>query len=168
MQHIYFKNNIVRGNQGGLRIVSDSSGSATSLKGYVHNNVFEKNSNRRVLHVEGKRSSPFQEIVFYRNIVTRNNANFHDVVYLSQVVSNLSENYFHANRGEHIMEVSGFEKVRLPIYQSCTHNSFYLNEAIDIEDKTTIIAGSTGQQYVDNIFVNPLNSYELVTVNKSR
>lgn len=66
------------------------------------------------------------------------------------------------------MEVSGFEKVRLPIYQSCTHNSFYMNEATAIEDKATVIAGSTGQQYVDNIFVNPANSYELMTVNKSR
>lgn len=96
------------------------------MKAYVHNNLFENNTNREVLHVEGKRSSPFQEIVFYRNIVTRNDANFANVITLTQVVSNLTENFIHANRGNYIMEVSGFEKVRLPIYQSCTHNSFFM------------------------------------------
>lgn len=126
MQHIYFMNNVVRKNQGGLRIVSDSSGSPTALKGYVRNNLFENNTNKEIIHVEGKRSSPYQEIIFYRNVVTRNDANFEDVVALSQVVSNLTENYFHANRGRHIMEVSGFNKVRLPIYQSCVHNSFFM------------------------------------------
>jgi hypothetical protein len=44
----------------------------------------------------------------------------------------------------------------------------FRNVATDIEDKATIVAGSTGQQYIDNIFVNPANAYELMTVNKSR
>lgn len=76
---------MVRQNQGGLYITADSSGTATSLKGYVHNNVFENNTNREIIHVEGRRSSPYQEIVFYRNVITRNDANFVDVVVLSQV-----------------------------------------------------------------------------------
>jgi hypothetical protein len=44
---------------------------------------------------------------------------------LLQVVSNFSYNYVHDNWGYHILEVSGFEKVRLPIYQSTSHNGFY-------------------------------------------
>jgi hypothetical protein len=42
-----------------------------------------------------------------------------------QVVSNFSYNYVHDNWGYHILEVSGFEKVRLPIYQTTSHNGFY-------------------------------------------
>jgi hypothetical protein len=44
---------------------------------------------------------------------------------LLQVVSNFSYNYVHDNWGYHILEVSGFEKVRLPIYQTTSHNGFY-------------------------------------------
>jgi len=40
-------------------------------------------------------------------------------------VSNFSYNYVHDNWGYHILEVSGFEKVRLPIYQTTSHNGFY-------------------------------------------
>jgi hypothetical protein len=41
------------------------------------------------------------------------------------VVSNFTFNYLHNNLGKHILEVSGFEKVRLPIYQTTSHNGFY-------------------------------------------
>jgi len=42
-----------------------------------------------------------------------------------QVVSNFTYNYVHDNWGYYILEVSGFEKVRLPIYQTTSHNGFY-------------------------------------------
>ena len=34
-------------------------------------------------------------------------------------------------------------------------------------DRATIIAGSAGQEYVDNIFYNHNNDYELATLNRS-
>jgi hypothetical protein len=56
-----------------------------------------------------------------------------------QVVCNTSYNTIHNNRGKHIMEVTGFNNVRLPIYQSFTHNGFYNNYAYGLHcDMTTL------------------------------
>ncbi|XP_059476974.1 protein bark beetle isoform X2 [Neocloeon triangulifer] len=166
-QNVYFRNNLVRFNQGGLSIRADSRGSATSLKGFVHNNLFADNENRPTIYVEGRQSSPYQEVTIYRNYFTRSSVPYDNVIILKQVVSNFTFNYLHNNLGRHILEVSGFEKVRLPIYQTTSHNGFYENYAIDLESRGTIIAGTAGQHYVDNILLNPANDYEIVTVNRS-
>nr|XP_022906031.1 protein bark beetle isoform X1 [Onthophagus taurus] len=166
-QTLYFRNNLVDSNQGGLSIRADSRGSATSLKGYVHNNLFVNNTNRPALHVEGRQSSPYQEVTIYRNYFTRNYALYESNIVLKQVVSNFTWNYVKRNVGLHNLVVSGFDKVRLPIYQTTTHNGFYDNFAVLRESRSTIVAGTAGQHYVDNIFFNPDNDYEMITVNKS-
>lgn len=112
-------------NQGGLRIQADSRGSATSLKGYIHNNLFVNNSNLPVLSVEGRQSSPYQEVRIYRNYFTRNVAPYTNNIILKQVVSSFTYNYVKRNLGLQNLEVSGFDRVRLPIYQTTTHNGFY-------------------------------------------
>jgi hypothetical protein len=166
-QTIFFRNNLVDGNQGGLSIKADSRGSATSLKGYIHNNLFVNNSNLPVLYVEGRQSSPYQEVVIYRNYFTRNKARYFNNIVLKQVVSNFTYNYVKRNIGMQNLEVSGFDKVRLPIYQTTSHNGFYHNYAVHRESRSTIVAGTAGQQYVDNIFFDPDNDYEMITVNRS-
>lgn len=120
------QNNLVEGNQGGLSIKADSDGSATSLKGYIHNNLFVNNSNYPALYVEGRQSSPYQDVVIYRNYFTRNVAQYENNIVLRQVVSNFTHNYVKNNVGLQNLEVSGFDKVRLPIYQTTTHNGFYM------------------------------------------
>lgn len=166
-QSLYFRNNLVRHNQGGLDIRSDSRGTATSLKGWIHNNLFTENFNKPALYVEGRQSSPYQEVTIYRNYFVKNNAPYANNIVLKQVVSNMTLNYLHANLGLHLLEISGFERVRLPIYQSTSHNGFYKNYAIDRTGPSTIVAATPGQQYVDNVFFNPDNDYELLTVNQS-
>ncbi|XP_015594324.1 protein bark beetle isoform X2 [Cephus cinctus] len=166
-QSLYFMNNLVKGNQGGLSIRADSRGSATSLKGWIQNNLFTENLNKPALYVEGRQSSPYQEVTIYRNYFTKNNAPYDNNIVLKQVVSNMTLNYLHGNLGMHLLEISGFERVRLPIYQSTSHNGFYKNYAVDREGRSTIIAGTPGQQYVDNVFFNPDNDYEMLTVNRS-
>ncbi|XP_055710937.1 protein bark beetle [Phlebotomus papatasi] len=167
MQSLFFRNNLVQWNQGGLSIRSDSRGSATSLRGWVHHNLFTGNRNRPSLCVEGRQSSPYQEITVFKNYFTQNLAAYEDVIALKQVVSNFSNNYVHRNRGGRIVEISGFDKVRLPIYQTTAHNGFYHNVATDWRGRATIVAGTAGQNYVDNIFYNPDNDYEMITVNRS-
>lgn len=51
-----FQNNLVRNNVGGLYIRADSRGSATSLRGWIHNNLFYANHDLPCLKVEGKHS----------------------------------------------------------------------------------------------------------------
>ncbi|KAF5304533.1 hypothetical protein FQA39_LY09584 [Lamprigera yunnana] len=166
-QALFFRNNLVQSNQGGLSIKSDSRGSATSLKGWIHNNLFVNNTNYPALYVEGRKSSPYQEVTVYRNYFTRNIAIYQNNIVLKQVVSNFSYNYVKRNIGLQNLEISGFDKVRLPIYQTTTHNGFYNNYAVHMISRSTIVAGTAGQHYVDNIFFNPDNDYEMITVNRS-
>lgn len=39
---------------------------------------------------------------------------------------------------------------------------------MDRESRGTIVAGTAGQHYVDNVLFDPDNDYEIVTVNRSR
>lgn len=119
------QNNLVQRNQGGLWIRADSRGSATSLRGFIHHNLFTDNRNRPALAVDGRQSSPYQEVTIFNNYFTQNKAAYENVVRLKQVVSNFTYNYVHSNTGGQIMDISGFDKVRLPIYQSTSHNGFY-------------------------------------------
>jgi len=75
--------------------------------------------------VEGRQSSPYQEVTIYRNYFTRNYARYHNNIVLKQVLSNFTFNHFKRNVGLQNLEVSGFEKVRLNIYQTTSHNGFY-------------------------------------------
>lgn len=166
-QTLVFRNNLIRNNVGGLSVRADSGGSATSLRGWVHNNLFLENHDLPCLIIEGRQSTPYQEVTIYRNYFTRNNVRYKDVIVLRQIVSNFSYNYVHDNTGQRILEVSGFHKVRLPIYQTTSHNGFYRNNAIDREGRATVVAGTAGQHYIDNVFFNPDNDYEMITVNRS-
>lgn len=49
------QNNLVRNNVGGLAVRADSRGSATSLRGWIHNNLFYENHDLPCLKVEGKK-----------------------------------------------------------------------------------------------------------------
>lgn len=44
---------------------------------------------------------------------------------------------------------------------------FHSNVATDWRGRATIVAGTAGQHYIDNIFYNPDNDYEMITVNRS-
>lgn len=39
---------------------------------------------------------------------------------------------------------------------------------MDSNGRSTIVAGTPGQQYVDNVFFNPDNDYEMLTTNRSQ
>ncbi|KAK9870170.1 hypothetical protein WA026_006260 [Henosepilachna vigintioctopunctata] len=166
-ESIFFRSNLVQGNQGGLSIRSDSSSSATSLKGFVQNNLFVNNSNLPALYIEGRQSSPYQEVALTRNYFTRNISPYVNNIVLKQVVSSFTHNYVKRNIGFKNIEISGFDRVRLPIFQTTSHNGFYNNYALSLDSRSTIVAGTAGQQYVDNIFSNPDNDYEIITVNRS-
>lgn len=115
----------MQNNQGGLYIRADSRGSATSLRAFIHHNLFTANNNRPTLYAEGRQSSPYQQITIFKNYFTQNKAAYADVIALRQVVSNFTHNYVHSNKGGRIVEISGFDKVRLPIYQTTARNGFY-------------------------------------------
>lgn len=106
------------------------------------------------------------QVTLFKNYITRSNLSHESVIRLFQVVCNASYNTIHNNRGKAIMEVTGFDSVRLPIYQTFTHNGFYNNFAYGLHceqttygncnwgTRATVVAGSAGQEYVDNVFYN--------------
>ncbi len=78
-------------------------------------------------------------MTLFRNYITRSNVSHESVMRMMQVVCNASYNTFHNNAGKMIVEVTGFHNVRLPIYQSFTHNGFYNNYAYGLHcDMTTL------------------------------
>ena len=178
-QNVFFHNNYVAGNIGGLHIWSGSSGTATSLVALLHNNVFSENVKEETLNFQGRQASPYENITMYRNYMTRNDVKFKPVIVMNQVTCTTSYNTFFNNYGRVIMEVTGFEQVRNPIFQTFTHNGFHNNIAYgkhcqrttlnrcEWGTRATIVAGSAGQQYADNIFYNLNNDYEMVALKGS-
>ncbi len=76
---------MVRNNIGGSWIKADSVGSATSLKAVINNNLFADSRVKTALKIEGRRSSPYQDVVLYRNYFAKNFNRFENVIVLNQV-----------------------------------------------------------------------------------
>lgn len=72
-------------NQGGLKVTADSSGYATALQAFIHNNLFTDNVNLPVLNVSGIRVAPQQHITVYRNFFADNKAPYENIIQLTQV-----------------------------------------------------------------------------------
>ena len=85
-QDVFFHNNFLTGNIGGLLIRAGSSGTATALRGVLHNNVFEENLKKVTLQLEGRQTSPYQQITMYKNYITRSDIPHEPVVKFSQVL----------------------------------------------------------------------------------
>ncbi|KAK7076790.1 hypothetical protein SK128_004224 [Halocaridina rubra] len=147
--------------------MAGSIGAATKLQANVTNNLFEGTQYWPALYIEARENSAYQHALIAYNDFSWSFSPYHDVITLAQVVSVFTHNYAHSNIGRHILDIYGFQKVRLPVYQTTSHNSLAKNVAVDPTYQGTIIAGSAGQQFVDNVFYNWDNAYEMVAVNES-
>ncbi|XP_054714634.1 protein bark beetle-like [Uloborus diversus] len=165
-KELYFYNNLIMKNQGGLLLRVDSRTAVSALDGVIVNNLFTENRNREVLNFQGRKAGAFQYINVFRNYFTRNYAQYRDTIFVSQVISNLTENLAYNNTGKHLLDVRGFQRMPLS-FQTCEKNWFWRNVATDIWDKSTIIAGKAGQQFNHNYLVNPDNDFELSARNRS-
>ena len=61
-QDFFFYNNLVSRNIGGLFMRAGSSGTATAMRGLLHNNVFEENEKKPTLQLEGRQTTPYQQV----------------------------------------------------------------------------------------------------------
>ncbi|XP_042894789.1 protein bark beetle [Parasteatoda tepidariorum] len=163
---VFFYNNLIMKNQGGLLLRVDSRTAVSALKGMIVNNLFTENRNREVLNLQGRKSGAFQFITVLRNYFARNYARYRDTLVISQVVSNFTENMAYNNTGKHVLDVQGFERMPLS-YQTCIRNWFWRNVATDYWDKSTIIASKAGQRFNYNYMVNPDNDFELAAKNRT-
>ncbi|KAI1309118.1 Protein bark beetle [Halotydeus destructor] len=171
----FFRNNLVTGNYGGLRLQVNAQSAAASLYGLLINNLFERNKNNEVLYVQGPQQGSYQVVEMANNYFTYNTAKFKSNIVLDKVVANFTSNVIVANTGRHQLEVLGFEQVPIS-YQTIRGNWFYNNMAIGSgqfgyglngDERSTIFASNAGQRYVENYLVNPENDFELATMNRS-
>lgn len=166
-QFLYFQNNLVRRNQGALHVLANSHSSVSSVTGIIYNNLFEANKNNEVIFFQGAQSGhSYQTVDIQKNYFTRNYSPYKSNIYLYQVIANFSQNIVVSNVGQAQMSIIGFEQVPLS-YQTCRKSWFYNNFATKLHERSTIIASTAGQTYVDNYFVNPDNDFEIATLNRT-
>lgn len=166
-QNFYFHNNLVHSNQGGVHVKANSHSAVSSVTGLFHNNLFVANDNNEVIFFEGAKSGrSYQSVDINRNYFTRNRAQYRANIVLSQVIANFSQNLVVSNWGQNQLVVYGFEHVPLS-YQTCRRNWFYNNYATKYQERSTIMASTAGQVYVDNYLVNPDNDFELSSMNRT-
>ena len=165
-QSFVFNNNLLKLNQGGLRLETNSLTAAASLNAVLMNNLFDSNLNNEALFVKGRESGSYQMIEVSKNYFTHNSAAYKSTIVFDRVITNFTKNIVVTNAGKHQLEIIGFK--RRPIsYQTVRGNWFYNNFAYHLNEKSTIFASNAGQEYRNNYFVNPDNDFEFATLNRT-
>ena len=159
----WFSNNLLRGNQGGLRLETNAQTAAGALNAFLTNNLFERNVNNEALSVSGPEVGAQQIIEVADNYFCNNYALYKSNIVLKQVVANFTRNIVVSNQGLHQLEVLGIDNS----FQTIRRNWFYNNHAQKVNERSTLFASNPGQQYSDNYLVNPDNDFELATLNRS-
>ena len=160
--------NFVTNNVGGVALTTNAHYLGAALKGsLVSNNLFVQNSVNSVLNVKALIDNDFFQLVnVYRNYFTRNTSPYHTNIIIAQMLCNFTQNIVVKNTGLHQLKVLGFDR-NSHLYQEIRGNWLYNNLATLPNKRSTIIANSAGQHYVQNYFVNPENDFEMSSVNRS-
>ncbi|XP_015781798.1 protein bark beetle-like [Tetranychus urticae] len=163
--HFYFQNNLIKNNDGGLRIRVNAQNAAAALHAYIVNNLFIDNHKREALYIRGPDSGSYQIVIIRRNYFNHNLSPHKNNIYLSKILFNFTENVMVRNYGRHQLAVVGFDISYS--HQTIYRNWFYNNFASHWEEKSTIFATNSGQRYDYNYLVNPDNNFEIATMNQS-
>lgn len=164
-QHFYFRNNLIKNNDGGLRVEVYALNAAAALHAFIMNNLFVDNHKREALYIRGPDTGSIQIVIIRKNYFNQNHSPHRNNVYLSKIVFNFTENVMVRNYGRHQLAVIGFDMSYS--HQTIHRNWFYNNLASHWEEKSTIFATNSGQRYIDNYLVNPENNFEMATINQS-
>lgn len=165
---VLIDSNLITENIGGLALTTNAYYLGAALKGsLISNNLFVQNLMNSVLNVKALVDNDFFQLVNVdRNYFTRNIAPYHTNIIISQMLCNFTQNIVLKNTGLHQLKVLGFDR-NSHLYQEIRGNWLYNNLATRPNQRSTIIANSAGQHYIQNYFVNPDNDYEMSSVNRS-
>lgn len=152
---LYVQNNLIEGNQGGLKVVADSETLAASMNAFVANNLLFRNEKWPVLEMRGRKSSPFQIASIFRNAISQNRAPYQDLIRLDSLMANFSLNFVVNNTADHIMVVRAFDQVSQPNFQVVRYNSYWNNAAVRWDERATLLLIGSGQNIEENILFNP-------------
>lgn len=165
---VLIDSNLLTKNIGAVSLKTNAHYLGAALKGsMISNNLFVQNFVNSVLNVSALVDNDFFQLVnVYRNYFTRNLSPYHTNVIIAQMLCNFTQNIVVRNTGLYQLKVLGFDR-NSHLYQEIRGNWLYNNIATKPNKRSTIIANSAGQHYLQNYFVNPENDYEMSSVNRS-
>lgn len=141
----YFRNNLIRQNQGGLHLKVNAQSAAAALNGLVVNNLFEANKNKEALNVQGPATGSYQVVEVLSNYFTKNYAQYKANIVLDKVVANFTSNVVVANTGERNNRNTGKFNRHLPFIrlQVATNSQFSASNACRSATRPSATTGST-------------------------
>lgn len=158
-------NNFISGNRlGGIQARLGRSDGTSLPRSLIYGNTFSSNANGTIL-IEGrtelKRSFSFVDIM---NNVFENNLGSASTIKLSEVQSEIVNNFFYNNSGLHTIMYNFSSKS--PKGQRCELNTLYLNKGLGQNYGVTIMSNGP-MKYHRNNFKNPSNLYEFSSTSKA-
>ena len=151
-------NNFISGNLlGGIHASLGRSDGTSFPRSLIYGNTFSGNVNETILvQKRANIETNFGTVYITDNIFERNLGNG-STLKLSEVQSEVLNNFFYNNSGLHTMKYN-FSS-RSPRGQKCQSNTFYLNKGLD-QNKGVTVVSSGPMKYRSNNFMNPSNLYE--------
>ena len=152
-------NNFIKGNYFGAidASLSGNEGTIASM-GLIYGNTISNNANGTIAVKQRRRLENSHSFVNIVENTFENNLGYGSTVNISDVHSEIVNNFFYNNSGLHSIEYS-FTGASL-IEQKCELNTFYLNQGLGQNYGVTILSNAP-MEYHRNNFKNPSNLYEL-------
>ena len=160
-----FANNFISGNRlGGIQARLGRSDGTSLPRSLIYGSTFSNNVNGTILIEERKESKGYYSFVNITDNIFENNLGWASTIKLSEVQSQIVNNFFYNNSGLHTIMynfTSGSSKGH-----RCELNSLYLNKGLGQNYGVTIMSNGP-MKYHRNNFKNPSNLYEFSSTSKA-
>ena len=151
-------NNFISGNRpGGIHAQLGRSDGTSLPRSLIYGNTLISNANGTILIEERKESKLKNSFVYIVNNAFGGNLGHGSTIKLSEIQSDIANNFFYNNSGLHSIEYD-FSNVWLK-EQKCELNTFYLNKGLGQNYGVTIVSNGP-MEYHSNNLKNPSNLYE--------
>ena len=151
-------NNFISGNRlGGIHAQLGRSDGTSIPRGLIYGNTLISNANGTILIEERKESKLKNSFVYIVNNAFGSNLGHGSTIKLSEIQSEIVNNFFYNNSGLHSIEYD-FSNV-WSNEQKCELNTFYLNKGLGQNYGVTIVSNGP-MEYHSNNLKNPSNLYE--------
>ena len=151
-------NSFISGNLlGGIQARLGRSDGTSFPKSLIFGNTFSSNANVTILVQKRTDIDTNFSAVYVMNNIFESNFGNGSTIKLSEVQSEIFNNFFYNNTGIHTIQYN-FSS-RRPRGQKCESNTFYLNKGFGQNDGVTIESNGP-MEYHNNNLKNPSNLYE--------
>ena len=152
-------NNFISGNLLGAIYASLGRSAGSNLpRSLIFGNTFLKNANGTIVLEQRRGMNSNASFVFVVGNTFESNLGYDSTVKISEIQSNVLDNFFYNNSGLHSVEyaLTG----AWPKRQKCESNTFFLNKGLGENYGVTVLSKGP-MKYHKNNLKNPSNLYEL-------